>query len=388
MFFQTLALSLFLSSVESDLLYLSGIRSHQSEEAGLNEIAEFLRNRLAPRGFEVSWDYPTRSFTAERRGASSRFTALLVGHIDTAYGPSVQLAQPEFIPRDPDKPRTTPAIRGPGTLDAKVGVLQLLSVLERLEHSAISEAVHWKIFLQADEEIFSQYSRKSLIRFSNGADLCLVFEFAWYEPDNDQYMIPVQVGGNMSVTFNIERQTNHSGVSVELGRNANDIAAEVIADFASLRKSGISVRISNMHSQDLLGGKSTLTVRLRYSSINERAKIRRRLLRLKQRYSAEARIFDYKISDIWQPHQLHIPEDLLLTHRETAVELGFKTPIEKLTRTHDAASFISRRGVPVLTSIGLPGQGSHSADEIVYLGNFSRRTDLACGVILKMLAKT
>jgi acetylornithine deacetylase/succinyl-diaminopimelate desuccinylase-like protein len=269
-----------------------------------------------------------------------------------------------------------------------VGVLQILSVLEKLEHSAVSEAVHWKIFLQADEEIFSRYSRKNLMRFSKGADLGLVFEFAWYEPDNDQYIIPIQVGGNMAVTFNIERQTNHAGVSTELGRNANDIAAEVVQAFSRLRKSGISVRVSSIHSQDLLGGKSTLTLRFRYSTVDERAKINRRLLALKQRYSTEANLFDYKISDIWEPHDLNIPDALLHAYGATAAELGFKKPIGRLTRTHDAASFISRQGVPVLTSVGLPGQGSHSADEIVYLGDFSRRTDLVCGVILKMLAKT
>jgi glutamate carboxypeptidase len=149
---------------------LVNIDSGTGQVQGINQIMTYLEQWLSTLGFAVSLyeaDALGYNLVARLKGEGT-LRLLLVGHVDTVYGPGSALAQP-FQVHDG-------LAYGPGVIDMKSGVLMGIYGLQILLESGFDDFGELIVVFNNDEEVGSAGSASLLQTLAQQADLGLVLE--------------------------------------------------------------------------------------------------------------------------------------------------------------------------------------------------------------------
>ncbi|MCC6509988.1 MAG: M20/M25/M40 family metallo-hydrolase, partial [Pirellulaceae bacterium] len=214
----------------SELIELANVNSGSANLVGLNEVADMLsawsgvpalpaqRIALPPRrgvagdGHEQAMETGVALKWEVRPQANQR--VLLGIHYDTVYLPTHQPAKCQHV--------TDARLVGPGTADAKGGIIVARAALEALEHFCLAPEVGWTLLLTPDEEVGSPSSAELWDSLARTHDYGLLFE-----PALPSGALVGQRKGSGNFTVVVRGRAAHAGRDFAAGRNAIALASQL-----------------------------------------------------------------------------------------------------------------------------------------------------------------
>jgi len=233
------------------LLQLSAINSGTGNLAGLQDTQHALQSLFSPLADEVKVEDSVGvqltnylGITSERqygkiisfsKRPKAPFQVLLSGHMDTVFPLEHRFQSPVRL----DAQR----LRGPGVADMKGGILVMLTALEALESSALSDAIGWRVMLNSDEETGSLGSSAALKNAADQAHAGMIFE-----PALADGTLAGARKGSGNFTLVVRGKSAHVGREFEKGRNAIVALSSAIKQIAALTDlpQGISVNVGRL----------------------------------------------------------------------------------------------------------------------------------------------
>jgi glutamate carboxypeptidase len=312
-------------------------------------------------------DLGGRPVTVARWGSAPG--PLLLGHVDTVFGPGESGRRPFTLTGD--------HARGPGVFDMKAGLVQALFALKDLRRAGPLPALTF--LLNADEEIGSPGSQTFIEEAARSASCALVLE-----PAGDNGALKSARKGIGMYTVETEGVAAHPGLDPEKGVNAvGELAQHItaIAEFASIDV-GTTVNVGTVS-----GGTGRNVVPARASAGFE------------TRFwtTAEGRRVDAAVKALTPRHPragiritggLHrAPMErtdavaaLVARARKLAAAQGWELTETSVGGVSDG-NITSALGVPTLDGLGAEGSGAHTPDEVVNVSAIPRRVRLLSELI-------
>ncbi len=136
---------------------------------------------------------------------------LMIGHLDTVFGPGTVAQRPFRIDGDP----MTGRARGPGVGDEKGGVVEGIKALELLRDAKFTDFGSITLLIETSEERGSPGTRKLIARLLDTADVELNLE-----PGDAPDKVTVWRKSSTVMTIDVTGKAAHAGVAPQDGRNA------------------------------------------------------------------------------------------------------------------------------------------------------------------------
>jgi len=300
-------------------------------------------------------------------------------HLDTVYPPDSPFQRVEAL--------DSTMLRGPGVIDAKGGLVILLTALAALERSPAAQNVGWEVVLNPDEEIGSPGSAHLFVEAASRNQIGLVFEPAIGEGN----LVDSRKGsGNFTVT--VRGRAAHAGRDFHAGRNAITALAGIVSKLHALNDSmnGIIVNVGQVEG----GGAVNVVPDLAIARINVRTTVPEDETRLRERFAAI--LSDASMQDginvsfhgalSSPPKILDAKTRRLLDHiLACAHELGLKISTQTSGGTSDGNK-LAAAGLAVIDSLGPRGGKLHSPEEFLIVDSLPERAKLAALVMMKYAA--
>lgn len=201
------------------LATLVNIDSGSGQIDGVIQIMSYLERWLSELGYTVTLS-PSEQFgpnlVARRKGSGNK-RILLVGHVDTVYGPDATRTRP-FTVQDG-------IAYGPGVIDMKCGVVMCLYALRALIDAGFDEYGELCIVFNNDEEVGSPGSAPLLRDLAKQVDVGLVMESS----RNADIVTHARKGADKYV-LEVRGVSAHSGAEPHKGRSAVvELAHKILA---------------------------------------------------------------------------------------------------------------------------------------------------------------
>lgn len=201
------------------LATLVNIDSGTGQVEGVNLVIDYLAQWLTELGFVVTLhDSPGfgNNLVARLKGKGQK-RILLVGHVDTVYGPGAAEAHP-FTLRDG-------LAYGPGTIDMKSGVVLCLYAIKALLETGFEQYGELCIVFNNDEEVGSKGSVPLLQTIAQQTDVGLVLESS-----RSMDILTRSRKGADKYVLEVKGIPAHSGAEPQKGRSAViELAHKMIA---------------------------------------------------------------------------------------------------------------------------------------------------------------
>ncbi|MFF5231762.1 M20/M25/M40 family metallo-hydrolase [Dactylosporangium sp. NPDC000521] len=291
---------------------------------------------------------------------------LLLGHFDTVFPAGTTRSRPFTVRGD--------IATGPGVLDMKGGIVQMLAALRLIEDtSAVG------VLLTCDEETGSVTSRPLIEAEARRSAAVLVCEAATPEGH-----VKVARKGGSVYSVTVQGRAAHAGVEPQRGINATvEVAHQVLA----LGRLGVADSGGTSVTPTLLSaGTTTNTVPESASlAVDVRAWTRDELERVDHAIRGLVPVLSEATLAVGgginrYPMPAELARPLLDLARSTARRLG----IADLTGAYAAGAsdgnFTAALGVPTLDGLGAVGGGAHAADEYIRLDRMPERAALLAGL--------
>ena len=165
----------------------------------------------------------------------ARRKVLLAIHYDTVFGPDNSFQRCKLL----DGGR----LNGPGTADAKGGIMVILNALQAFEQFCSAKDVGWTVLLNPDEEIGSPSSAGYFQEVAQGFDFGLLFEPAL---PTGELVAERKGSGNFDLV--VKGRSAHAGRHFEDGRNALTALCTAMLELDKLNtiRDGLTVNIGNI----------------------------------------------------------------------------------------------------------------------------------------------
>jgi glutamate carboxypeptidase len=186
--------------------------------------------------------------------ANAPLRVLLSIHYDTVYGADHPFQRTELLDAD--------TLRGPGVVDAKGGIIVMLSALRALEASDVAGNIGWEMLLNPDEEIGSPGSAGLLAEAANRNHFGLV-----YEPAMADGSLVGGRKGSGTFTAVVRGRAAHAGRDFDKGRSAIAALAEMIRALESQSRAGVIINCGQISG----GGAVNIVPDLAVGRFNVRA---------------------------------------------------------------------------------------------------------------------
>ncbi len=216
----------------ADLRVLSGIDSGSDDKAGVDQVVDWLEERLHRLGCDVVRDRQTRlgdNVIARLNGRGSA-KILLLGHSDTVYPQGTAAERPMRLEGN--------QVIGPGTCDMKAGLLSGIYALEALVNQGWAGFGQITFLIVSDEETADRASVSLIEREGATHDVVLTLEAARENGD-----IVTARKGVRWFTVEAVGRSAHAGVEPEKGCSATLALARFIVAAETLNgmKPGMTV---------------------------------------------------------------------------------------------------------------------------------------------------
>jgi glutamate carboxypeptidase len=300
-------------------------------------------------------------------------------HMDTVY--------PEEHPFQTCTRLDEERLKGPGTADAKGGILVMLHALDALERSPWAERLGWEALITPDEEIGSPGSAPLLADAGRRCHAGLVFEPAL--PDGN--LVGARKGsGNFTAV--VRGRAAHAGRDPSAGRNAIDALARFI------------VELKDLHSQDpgilvntgwIKGGGAVNVVpdlalcrfNVRIAGREEQRIVETNLHALVHEFREADGLSLELHGDFARPPK---PLDekagkLFRLVEDCGRDLGISLESRPSGGACDGNN-LAAAGLPVVDSLGVRGDNLHSDEEVLFIDSLRERSRLTALVLMRLAA--
>lgn len=361
--------------------------------AGVRAFAEILKNQLSPfaaesrlidvdpheivddRGRLTPVPLGPAVWARNRPNAARR--ALLCIHTDTVYPPDPPLQRAKRI----DAHR----LRGPGVVDAKGGIVVLLTALGALERSSVAGSLGWEVLLNPDEEVGSPGSTKLLRECAARTHLGLLFEPAM--PDGS--LVGARKGsGNFTVV--VHGRAAHAGRDFQLGRNAIQAMAEAIGAAAALNgvRPGVTVNVGKVSGGgpvNVVPDLAVFRMNIRVTSWDDMEWVSGRLREIVEGLNSREGFSATMHGGFGAPPKPvdSATEKLLRAVAECGRELGLEIRWRDSGGVSDG-NRLAAAGLVNVDSLGPRGGGIHSGEEYIELDSLVERAKLTALLLMRL----
>ena len=292
---------------------------------------------------------------------------LLLGHFDTVFPVGTVRSRPFTVHGD--------VATGPGVLDMKAGIVQMLTALRLIEDTSTVG-----VLLTCDEETGSGTSRPLIEREARRSGAVLVCEAATPEG----HLKVARKGGSV-YRLTVSGRAAHAGVEPQRGVNAT---VEVAHQVLTLGRIGTADSDGTSVTPTLLSaGTTTNTVPdSACLAVDVRAWTRHELERVDHAIRGLAPILPEATLDVQgginrYPMSPDLARPLLELARSAARQIGVPSPDGAYANGASDGNFTAAIGVPTLDGLGAVGGGAHADDEYVCLDRMPERTALLAGLV-------
>lgn len=351
------------------------IESPSNDHEALNRLAQFLAGQFRALGGNIQIHRRAGSgdhLEVQFRGDASRQSkpVMLLGHHDTVWETGTLRA----MPWRRDKVR----IHGPGVLDMKAGIAQMICALRALREAGDGPQRPVSVLLVSDEEIGSRSSRELTETLAKKSAAVLVLEPA----QGANGALKTSRKGVGEFTVQVSGRAAHAGVDFAEGASATlELARQMIAmeQFIDLKR-GITVNPGTIRGgtrSNVVAAQAEALVDVRIAKAEDAARLEKKFRQL--------RPFDRRCrlrieGGINRPPMERSPAivKLFSQARTIAGKLGWQLA-EAATGGGSDGNFTAALGVPTLDGLGAVGEGAHALHESALISEIPRRTALlAC----------
>lgn len=356
------------------------VDSGTGDVAGGRKVASLLVPRLRALGMDVQTvaaeapDLP-ENIVATLKG-TGRGRILMIGHIDTVFGPGTVAQRPFSI----EGGHAT----GPGVSDEKGGVIEGLYALQILHDLAFSDFGRITFLMETSEERGSPGTQALIKRLLADADAELNLE-----PGDPPDVLTVWRKGSTTFHIEVKGRAAHAGVAPQDGRNAAvELIHQVQADDTFPKSGeGITANLTLMNA----GSRENIIPDNASAAINVRVRDKADFDRVEQAYRANAmntQVPDTSVSvsrtPAFPPLASNPGTDALAARAET-IYAGIGRKIGRGGNGGASESALAyEAGVPALDGLGPVGGGFHSDKEYLDLATVTPRLYLLAELLMNL----
>jgi glutamate carboxypeptidase len=317
----------------------------------------------------------------------ARVRVLLNIHYDTVYGPNHPFQDAQMIGGD--------ICRGPGVVDAKGGIMVMLTALRALERLPFAGQLGWEVLLNPDEEIGSPGSAALLREAAARNHVGLVFEPAMRDGS-----LVGQRKGSGNFTTVIRGRAAHAGRDFFAGRSAILALADLIGRIDSVGSTGLTTGQASMQEVTINcgriegGGATNIVPDLAIGRFNVRVSTSQQQQGIEQAFRTVAAEVAAQRDGITielhggfssPPKPLDARSAQLMDHViACGRDIGLSLTHVPSGGTCDGNK-LAAAGLPVVDSLGPVGGDLHSDREFLLLPSLVERAKLT-GLLLMKLA--
>jgi len=362
------------------LQQLVDIDSGTGDVEGGRKVAALLLPRLTALGMTIE------TVPAEAPGLPDNLVArlegdgrgriLMIGHIDTVFGPGTAA----------NRPFRTDAGRayGPGVADEKGGVVEGLEALELLRDRRFEDFKSITFLIETSEERGSPGARALIARLLADADVELNLE-----PGDPPDALTVWRKGSATFHISVKGRAAHAGVAPQDGRNA---AVELIHqlqadDLFPKSGAGLTANLTVMNA----GSRANIIPDHAEAQINVRVRDKADFDRVEQTYrrnAATTQVSDAIVTIDRESAYPPLPENAAteaLADRAQAIYAGLGLPLARGGNGGASESALAAdAGVPALDGLGPVGGGFHSEAEYIELSSVTPRLYLLAQLLMEL----
>jgi glutamate carboxypeptidase len=300
---------------------------------------------------------------------------LLNIHYDTVYPPDSPFQSCS---------RSDEALRGPGVLDAKGGIIVLLTALRAFERTPWANKIGFEVLLNPDEEIGSPGSARFFIEAAKGNHLAMLFEPAL--PDG---ALVDSRKGSGNFTIIVRGRAAHAGRDFHAGRNAITALARLLLQIEECCKDlpNVTINIAKVEGGGPLNVVPDLAIvrlNVRVTTTAEQQTIEQRLKELVPQTLADG-ITGQLVGQFGAPPKTLDPRSAILLKGLIAcgAELGV-TLTHKPSGGASDGNRLAAAGLPVIDSLGPVGADLHSDREHIRISSLTERAKLTALYLMKL----
>jgi len=309
------------------------------------------------------------SFKASDDG---RPAILLLGHMDTVWDLGTLRSMPSRV--------ADGRVWGPGVLDMKAGIVQMIFALRALRDTHGHLPGNVDVLIVTDEEVGSGSSRPVTESLARKSDVVFVLE----PSQGLAGALKTARKGVGDYTVKVSGKASHAGVDFRAGASAiTELAYQigVIEKFTNLKR-GLTVNpgvISGGTRSNVVAAAAEVEVDVRIQTLADGTLVEKKFRSLKP----HNRRCTLEVSGgINRPPLERSPQIAAWfgVARKLAQEMGWKLQ-EASTGGGSDGNFTAALGIPTLDGLGGVGEGPHAANESVLIHELPRRSALLAGLI-------
>jgi glutamate carboxypeptidase len=312
-----------------------------------------------------------------RKRAQAAQRLLLLGHLDTVYGPEHPLQRAGA--------GTDSRIGGPGVCDMKGGLAILLCGLSTFERFVPDKNFGWTIIINSDEEIGSPHSSQLFESEAKKHRLGLGFE-----PALEDGSLASTRKGSGTFTFKAHGKAAHSGRNPNAGRNALIPLAQFILACQRLNAERPSIFlnpaiVSGGEATNVVPDLATCQMNVRTTAREDEDWLRQELEQLRLSLQDGSRYRVELAGQFTAPPKMMSPEIswLITVAQRAATQIGIDLNAKPTGGTCDG-NRLAQYGLPNLDNLGARGGAIHSENEFLIPESLVERS-LLLFTILQML---
>ena len=359
---------------------LVSIDSGTGDVEGGRKVAAVLIPRLKALGAEIE-NVPAEApglpenIVATFRG-SGKGRILMIGHIDTVFGPGTVAARPYTVEGN--------TAHGPGVADEKGGVVEGITALKLLHDAGFKNFARITFLMETSEERGSPGTKQLISRLLKDSDVELNLE-----PGDPPDMLTVWRKGSATFHIDVKGKAAHAGVNPQDGHNA---AVELMHQLLALEPlphagQGITVNVTVIHA----GERNNIIPDAAEALVNVRVRKPEQFQQIEDTLKQNATHITVKgttVSVSREPAFPPLPSNPArdaLAKRAHAIYAGIGRKLE--TGGNGGASesaLAAEAGVPALDGLGPVGGGFHSDREYLDLNSVTPRLYLLMKLLMSL----
>lgn len=356
------------------------IDSGTGDVAGGGKVQGLLIPRLKALGMDVQTvaaeapDLPD-NVVATLKG-TGRGRILMIGHVDTVFGPGTVAQRPFRIDGD--------RAMGPGVSDEKGGVIEGLHALQILHDLGFRDFGQITFLIETSEERGSPGTQALIKRLVADADVELNLE-----PGDPPDVLTVWRKGSTTFHIDVKGRAAHAGVAPQDGRNAAvELIHQVQADDVFPKSGeGITANLTLMNA----GSRENIIPENASAAINVRVRDKADFDRVEQAFRANAQRTQVPDTSVivsrtpaFPPLASNPGTDALAARSET-IYAGIGRKIGRGGNGGASESALAyEAGVPALDGLGPVGGGFHSDKEYLDLTTLTPRLYLLAELLMDL----
>ncbi|WP_073918481.1 M20 family metallopeptidase [Streptomyces sp. CB02009] len=376
-----------------DLEHLVSIDSGSYTPRGVNQVADWVQNRLTDTGFTVERVTfpPDRhgsqagdALVARKKGALAEPDGgkriLLAAHMDTVFEEGTAAARPYSL--------TGSIAGGPGVSDDKGGLLAGLVALELLHEHGIDTYDELVFLATPDEEIGSPASRELTEQTARGMHYGLGLECARENGD-----LVIARKGVADFRLTVTGRAAHAGIEPERGANAALAAAHLVVQIQALNGhwDDVTVNVGVVRAgtrANIVCPHAELRIEVRAATTADVRRVTQAIQEIADHPAVPGTTVEVEQLDLCPPMEDTPASRRMLDAARGAARAVGVTLGAAATGGVGDANLIAGMGVPILDGLGPIGGADHSPQEWLDVSSVPHRIAMLADLVASLGSET